>query len=434
MNGAATDARRLRKEASASRLRFYGVWLAAGAALIVLPLIFSTGGALTAFSLIGIAGVFALSYNILLGQTGLLSFGHAVHYGLGAFAAVHAMNAIVSRGWPVPLPFVPLVGGIGGLAFAVAFGWLITKRAGTAFAMISLGIGELVASSSLILRSVFGGESGVTTDRTALPHIFGWSFGPQLQVYYLIAFWAMASAIAMYALTRTPFGRVCNAVRDNPERVEFIGYNPHVVRFLAYAFAGFFAGLAGGLAAINFEIANSAYLGASQSGYVLFAAFIGGTADFFGPILGAVLVTFLQLKLSDVTAVWQLYFGVVFIGIVVFAPGGVAGLIMMHRPLVRTGTLTMVIPSYLAAAVPTLALALGVILSIETVARYTANQDQSNVINLLGVPFDATRPWTWGIAAILVVAGFLAARLSWRRVAEAWDRAAAVARSREQLA
>ena len=434
MSGAATDARRLRKPASASRLWFYGVWLAAGAALIVLPLVFSTGGALTAFSLIGIASVFALSYNILLGQTGLLSFGHAVHYGLGAFAAVHAMNAIASRGWPIPLPFVPLVGGLGGLAFAVVFGWVVTKRAGTAFAMISLGIGELVASSSLILRSVFGGESGVTTDRTALPHMLGWSFGPQLQVYYLIAFWAMASAIAMYALTRTPFGRICNAVRDNPERVEFIGYNPHVVRFLAYGFAGFFAGLAGSLAAINFEIANSAYLGASQSGYVLFAAFTGGTAQFAGPILGAALVTFLQLELSDVTAVWQLYFGIVFIGIVIFAPGGVAGLIVMHRPLLRAGALTMVIPSYLAAAVPTLALALGVILSIETAARYTANQDQSNVINLLGVAFDATRPWTWAVAAILVVAGFLVARLSWRRVAEAWDRASAVARSREQLA
>jgi branched-chain amino acid transport system permease protein len=244
----------------------------------------------------------------------------------------------------------------------------------------------------------------------------------------------MASAIVMYALTRTPFGRICNAVRDNPERVEFIGYNPHVVRFLAYGFAGFFAGLAGSLAAINFEIANSAYLGASQSGYVLFAAFTGGTAQFAGPILGAALVTFLQLELSDVTAVWQLYFGIVFIGIVIFAPGGVAGLIVMHRPLLRAGALTMVIPSYLAAAVPTLALALGVILSIETAARYTANQDQSNVINLLGVAFDATRPWTWAVAAILVVAGFLVARLSWRRVAEAWDRASAVARSREQLA
>jgi branched-chain amino acid transport system permease protein len=434
MSGAATDAQGFRGEAPASSLRFYGVWLLAGAALVVLPLIFSTGGELTAFSLIGIAAVFALSYNILLGQTGLLSFGHAVHYGLGAFAAVHAMNAIASRGWPIPLPLVPLIGGAGGLAFALVFGWVITKRAGTAFAMISLGIGELVASSSLILRSVFGGESGITTDRTALPHVFGWSFGSQLQVYYLIAFWAMASAIAMYALTRTPFGRICNAVRDNPGRVEFIGYNPHVVRFLAYAFAAFFAGVAGGLAAINFEIANSAYLGASQSGYVLFAAFTGGTAQFAGPILGAALVTFLQLELTDVTAVWQLYFGLVFIGLVIFAPGGVAGLLAMHRPLIRAGVLKMVIPSYLVAAVPTLLLTLGVILAIETVSRYATNQDQSDVINLLGIAFDATRPSTWAATAILLVVGFLLARLSWRGVAQAWDRAASVARDRERLA
>ena len=131
--------------------------------------------------------------------------------------------------------------------------------------------------SSLILRSVFGGESGITTDRTSLPHMFGWSFGPQIQVYYLISFWLMVSAILMYALTRTPVGRMCNAVRDNPERVEFIGYDPHVVRYLACCFAGFFAGIAGGLAAVNFEIANSAYLGAVQFGMVLFATFIGGS-------------------------------------------------------------------------------------------------------------------------------------------------------------
>ena len=291
----------------------------------MLPLIFSSGGSLTSFNLIGIAIMFALSYNILLGQTGLLSFGHAVHYGLGGYLAVHVMNAIASRSWPIPLPLIPLIGGFGGLAFAIVIGWVVTKRASTAFAMISLGVGELVASSSLILRSVFGGESGITTDRTALPHMFGWSFGSQLQVYYLIAFWVMVSAIAMYALTRTPLGRICNAVRDNPERVEFIGYDPHVVRYLAYGFAGFFAGVAGGLAAINFEIANSAYLGATQSGLVLFAAFIGGTAYFFGPILGAILVTYLQLELTDVTTVWQLYFGIIFIGIVMFAPGGIAG-------------------------------------------------------------------------------------------------------------
>jgi branched-chain amino acid transport system permease protein len=322
------------------------------------------------------------------------------------------------------------VGGIGGLAFAVLIGWVITKRAGTVFAMISLGIGELVASSSLILRSVFGGESGISTDRTALPHMFGWTFGPQLQVYYLIAFWVMVSAIAMYALTRTPLGRICNAVRDNPERVQFIGYDPHIVRYLAYNFAGFFAGIAGGLTAINFEIANSAYLGATQSGLVLFAAFIGGTTYFFGPILGAILVTYLQLGLTNVTTVWQLYFGIIFIGTMMFAPGGIAGLLMMHRPLIRARSFGMVIPSYLVAALPTLVLALGVILSIETAARYTASEGEGNVINLLGIPFDATKPVTWAVAAVLTVGGFLIARMTWRRVTEAWDRAATVARDR----
>ncbi len=141
-----------------------------------------------------------------------------------------------------------------------------------------------------------------------------------------------------------------------------------MVRYLAYMFAGFFAGVAGGLTAINFEIANSAYLGATQSGLVLFSAFIGGTAYFFGPIFGAILVTYLQLGLTSVTSVWQLYFGIIFIGIVMFAPGGIAGILMKHRPLIRAGTLGTVIPSYLVAAIPTLAFALGIILTIETVA------------------------------------------------------------------
>lgn len=411
-------------------VRFYGVWLIGIAALIVLPMIFSSGGSLTSFSLIGIAIVFALSYNILLGQTGLLSFGHAVHYGLGGFAVCHMMNAVVSHGLPIPLPFIPLFGGFGGLVFAMIIGWVMTKRAGTVFAMISLGIGELVASSSLILRSVFGGESGITTDRTALPKMLGSSFGPQLQVYYLIAFWLVLSAIAMYALTRTPLGRICNAVRDNPERVQFIGYDPHVVRYIAFCFAGFFAGVAGGLAAINFEIANSAYLGAIQSGLVLFSTFIGGTAYFFGPILGAILVTYLQLGLTNLTTAWQLYFGIIFIGIVMYAPGGIAGLLMMHRPLIRAGTLWTVIPSYLVAIVPTVALACGVILTIETVARFSGG----DAINLFGIAFNPTSPVTWIAAAFLVVGGAFVARLTWRRIAEAWDRAATAARDRGYLA
>jgi branched-chain amino acid transport system permease protein len=429
---AATTSTNSTAKPAAEALRFYGIWLIGIIALIVLPLVFSSGGSLTSFSLIGIAIVFALSYNILLGQTGLLSFGHAVHYGLGGFAACHVMNAVASHGWPVPLPFIPLFGGLGGLAFAMIVGWVMTKRAGTVFAMISLGIAELVASSSLILRSVFGGESGISTDRTALPQMFGWTFGPQLQVYYLIAFWLVISAIAMYALTRTPLGRISNAVRDNPERVQFIGYDPHVVRYLAFCFAGFFAGIAGGLTAINFEIANAAYLGAIQSGLVLFSTFIGGVAYFFGPILGAILVTYLQLGLTSVTSVWQLYFGIIFIGIVMLSPGGIAGLLMMHRPLVRAGTLSTVIPSYLVAVVPTVAFACGVILTIESIARTHAGQ--GNPINLFGIAFDPASPVTWAIAAVLIVGGFFVARLTWRRIADAWDRAATVARDRGYLA
>src|ERR1700689_4475557 len=307
----------------ASRLRFYGWWIATAAVLLVLPYIFRSGGALTAFSLVGISIIFSLSYNILLGQTGMLSFGHAVYYGLGGFLAIHGMNLIAGLKLPVPLPLVPLIGALAGLLFAAILGWVSTRRSGTAFAMISLGVAELVASSALILRSFFGGEAGISANRTKLLRLFDLNFGLQIQIYYLVAFWTLIAAIAMYALTRTPLGRMCKAVRDNPERVQFVGYDPHVVRYLAFCFAGFFAGIAGGLAAINFEIANSAYLGATQSGMVLFATFIGGTAYFFGPILGAILVTYLQLGLTNLTTVWQLYFGIIFIGIVMFAPGGI---------------------------------------------------------------------------------------------------------------
>src|SRR5206468_332950 len=99
---------------------------------------------------------------------GLLSFGHAVYYGLGGFLAAHAMNTIIRDALPVPVPVIPLIGGISGLLFGLIFGAVSTRRGGIAFAMISLGLGELVASSSLILRDVFGGEEGISTNRTKL--------------------------------------------------------------------------------------------------------------------------------------------------------------------------------------------------------------------------------------------------------------------------
>jgi len=416
--------------AAGEKLKFYGLWVAAALFLIVLPKIFGSGGALTMFSLIGISIIFSLSYNILLGQTGMLSFGHAVYYGLGGFLVIHAINIVSGNKLPIPLPVIPLIGGLTGLLFAALLGWVSTKRSGTAFAMISLGVAELVASSALILRTFFGGEVGVSANRTKVLRLFDWSFGPQIQIYYLVAAWTLIAVIAMYALTRTPLGRMCNAVRDNPERVQFVGYDPHVVRYIAFCFAGFFAGIAGGLAAINFEIANAAYLGALQSGSVLFSTYIGGVGYFIGPIVGAIFVTVLSLNLSDVTTVWQLYFGLFFIAVVTWAPGGITGLLMMHRPLIRGGTLTKVLPYYLIALVPTLALVAGLVLAIETIVHHTVNAGEDPNIKAFGMSFNASSPITWALALVLIVAGFLVARKTWSLLAKAWDEALTTARDR----
>lgn len=408
----------------------YAPWIGAAVALIALPHVFSSGASITMMSLMGFAIIFALSYNMLLGQTGMLSFGHAVYYGLGGFITAHALNIIGAGKLPVPLLLLPLVGGLAGLSFAMLFGWVSTKRAGTVFAMISLGVGELVAACSLILRGFFGGEGGISTNRTATLQLFGFNFGPQIQVYYLIAAWCLVCVAAMYAFTRTPMGRMCNAVRDNPERAEYIGYSTQMVRYIAFCISGLFAGVAGGLAAIHYEIVTASVVGAAPSGFVLLMTYVGGVAFFIGPIIGAVVMTALQVSLSDYTGAWQLYVGLMFIVVVMYAPGGLAGLLLMHRPLVRTGTLARVLPSYALAAVPALALFAGAVLLIETSHHLLVKAAEGPTVHTLWISYDATSPTIWaGIVALLAI-GFLAFRRTWPVVSKAWNEATVEARRR----
>lgn len=401
-------------------------WAAAALVMIAAPYILTSGTARTMMSLMGIMVVFALSYNMLLGQTGMLSFGHAVYYGLGAFFAVHAMNGVIREHLPVPLPLIPLVGGVAGLGFGIVFGAVSTRRGGTAFAMISLGLAELVASSANILRSFFGGEEGITTNRTKLLRVFDLGFGPQIQVYYLIAAWCFLSVVAIYAISRTPLGRMCNAVRENPERVQYVGYDPQVIRYAAFCLSAFFAGIAGSLAAINFEIVNSSYVGLAQSGTVLLAAFIGGIGFFVGPIIGAIVVTYLQVMLSDLTEVWQLYFGLLFIAIVLFAPGGIAGLLIMHGPALRARTIGRLVPSYLGAAIPGAIMLAGTIMLIEmTVVALKPNE--SGTTTLMGYPVDVATFPPWAIGLVLALGGFAVFRLAAPRARAAFGDATGAA-------
>ena len=163
------------------------IWAIFSIGLIVAPMLFRSSLALTMLSQIGYLIIICLSYNILLGQGGMLSFGHAVYTGLGSFLAIHAMNMASKGGLPIPLVLIPLVGGVAGAFFAILLGFVTTKKSGTTFAMITLGIGELVASMALMFPGFFGGEGGITTDRVYGSAFMGITFGPAIQVYYLIA-------------------------------------------------------------------------------------------------------------------------------------------------------------------------------------------------------------------------------------------------------
>jgi len=411
-------------------LATYGVWIVAAAILAIMPHVFSSGLALSTMCLMGISVIFALSYNMLLGQTGMLSFGHAVFFGLGGFLTAHMVNAARGADAPLPLFVFPLVGAATGLLFGIIFGSVATRRAGTAFAMITLGIGELVASSSHILHNVFGGEEGITINRTKLIHLFGWSFGPQIQVYYLIAAWCLVAAALMYALTRTPFGRICNAVRDNPDRVRFVGYNTTMVRFMAYSLSGLFAGVAGGLAAVNFEIMNFSQMGAAQSGAVILMTFIGGVGNFAGPIIGAVLVIYLQVMLSDVTGVWQLYFGLLFVGMVLYVPGGIAGLLARQQPLLQARQLHRVLPRYALALVPGLVAVAGLSLVIEMSYQLSQNASDGLEMTFGRVSFNADNPLAWLVALTLFVGGLWLFRRTGRAALDAYEAALAAALAR----
>jgi len=404
----------------AGLLRGYGLWLAAAGVLIVLPWVVRTGAAVPIMNQMGIAIVFALSFNMLLGQGGMLSFGHAVYFGLGGFLAAHALNLAGRGTLYLPVPLLPLVGGLGGLAFAALFGTFSTSRAGTVFSMVSLAVAELMAASSLIFDRFFGGEEGITTNRAKAPLLFGLEFTRDRQVYYLIAFWVLLAAIAMYAFSRTPIGRMANAVRDNPERAEFVGYSQRWVRYISFCAAGFFAGIAGGLFALNYEILTAENMGLNASGVVLLMTFIGGIGSFVGPVLGAIVFTFLQSMLSDYTGIWLLYLGILFLATVLFVPIGMAGVLMLHAPAWHARRVGRLVAPYLVAGVCGLVAAVGIIGLLEMLHAVVAADTPGGVKRLFWTAVSLRSVLPWLVFTGLAAAGALGLRWAGPRAAAAF--------------
>ena len=396
------------------------VWSLFAAVLLVAPFVFSSNLAVTMLSQMGIAIIACLSYNILLGQGGMLSFGHAVYTGLGSYVAMHALNSVAGGQLPIPVTLLPLVGGVAGLFFDILFGYVTTKKAGTTFAMITLGMAELVFAMSLMFSEFFGGEAGVSGNRVIGEAFMGITYGPPRQVYYLIAVYTFICVGLMFAFTRTPLGRILNAVRDNPERVEFIGYNTQKVRYLSFMIAGFFAGIAGGLGALNFEIVTAEVVGAGRSGAYLLFTFLGGATIFFGPIIGGILMVLASVLLSELTKAWLLYLGLIFLFMVMYAPGGVASLIMMNVRVAAYGLLKRVLGSYALLAVAGLIMLAGAGAMIEMMYHLQLNAGQDTVLRFLGLNLDARSVTSWVGALVVMLVGLGLFELVRRRFMLQW--------------
>jgi len=341
----------------------------------------------------------------------MLSFGHAAYFGMGAFATVHAMNAIGGTGL-LPTPLMPLAGALGGGLFGLVAGYFSTMRTGTYFAMITLAIAELVHALAPHLKGLFGGEAGVSATRMPA---WGLSFGSTNEVYYLTLAWVLLCLSLLYLFTRTPLGRLALGLRENTHRLRFLGYNTHHLSIYVFAIAAMFSGIAGGLQVVSNEAANYVLFDAQLSSAVVLNTYIGGIKVFFGPILGASLMTFFGYAVSDMTQSWLLYQGALFVLVMMFMPTGIAGLFGLFGQLrSRFGLATIVAPILVAACSAVLLCAGGAFV-IELLQRLLSQDYQAIAsanasgnwpsIELLKKSWSPVALTTWLAPAALIMMG-----------------------------
>ncbi|MEN9892135.1 MAG: hypothetical protein RLY78_2430, partial [Pseudomonadota bacterium] len=286
--------------------------------------------------LLGLASQFAVAllacaaYQLLSHDGGMLSFGHAIHAGFGGYAAVHLMRwlpALAASGSPglatAAVAVLPLAGGLAGLLCAWGPGWLATRHGGTALAMITLALAELMATAALMLPVFFGGESGLGADRVPAPG--GWTWGPDRAIHLLVVVWALAGLALVLAWRGTPAGRLLQAVREQPQRVAALGFDPAALRWRALWVAGLCSGIAGALLALLHERVTPQAFGLERSGQLVLAATVGGGGGLLGAVCAAAVSVLAFGPLAAWSRAWPALLGLSFIGVVLWAPEGLAG-------------------------------------------------------------------------------------------------------------
>jgi branched-chain amino acid transport system permease protein len=276
-----------------------------------------------------IFGLFAVSFNMLFGYMGQLSFGHAAYFGVGAYATGLLMLK-TSVPLPVCLAFSMVAAGVA----ALIFGYFCVRLTGIYFAILTMAFGQLIYYIIFQWYSFTGGDNGL---QGIVPP--SWLYNVK-NYYYFTIFIVTAALIVMWFISESPFGYTMRAIRDNTERTRFIGINVRKYMLINFVVAGMFAGLAGGLLGPFTRSIAPDLCNWQQSGVPVFMTVIGGPLGFFGPIIGSVIYTFLFAFVTGFTEYWPLTIGLVIVFVVLYMPGGILGLVHEKMDSIKFKELT----------------------------------------------------------------------------------------------
>jgi branched-chain amino acid transport system permease protein len=292
----------------------YGCLAAVFAVTLVLPLIIGEYWIHIAVEIL-ILGLFAVSFNMIFGYMGQLSFGHAAYFGVGAY-----VTGLLMVKTSVPLPVCLLLSMVAAGLFALIIGYFCVRLTGIYFAILTMAFGQLIYYIIFQWYSFTGGDDGL---QGILPP--DWLMKVEVYYYFTLLI-VVVALIIMHRISVSPFGYTMRAIRGNAERTGFVGINVRKYMLINFAIAGMFAGLAGGLLGpFNRSIAPD-LCNWHQSGVPVFMTVIGGPLGFLGPLIGSVIYTFLFAFVTGFTEYWPLTIGLVIIAVVLFVPGGVLGL------------------------------------------------------------------------------------------------------------
>ena len=278
-----------------------------------------------------IFGLYAVTLNLLLGYMGVLSFGHAMFFGAGAYSTALALTHI--QGFPL-LPAL-LVGGLAGAMLALILCPLLVRVSGTAFAMLTLAFGQLIFVLALKFREVTGGEDGVggyPTPSFNIPGVVSIDMTDQINFYYFAVTVIIICLWVLWFYTKTPFGSLVVGVRDNAMRINYLGFKLPQTKAVNLIVSGCFAGIAGAIYALFQNLVSTlGVLDIGTSFAPILMAYIGGLGSFFGPIVGSAILHLLEDVTFRITEQIELVNGLVFILVVLYAPMGIVGLLRQAK-------------------------------------------------------------------------------------------------------